>query len=87
MPPGFCVFLIVLITLVSVTMLNSALYEFRQTPALSVWRAIITVSILIVSVIVMYYVPPSDDEKWQTQQRELRNEAINDAIRNGKINK
>ena len=34
----------------------------------------------------MYYVSPSAQEEWSTQQRELRNEAINDAIRNGKLN-
>lgn len=87
MHPGFCVFLIIMITLVSVTMINFALYEFRQTPALSVWRAVITISILIISALIMYYVSPSAQEEWSTRQRELRNEAINDAIRNGKINK
>jgi len=86
MHPGFLVFLIMLITIVSILMVNVAMCDFRQTPALSVWRAVITISILIVSVIIMYYVSPSAQEEWATQQRELRNEAINDAIRNGKLN-
>lgn len=87
MHPGFLVFLIMLITIVSILMLNVAMCDFRQTPALSVWRAIITVGILIVSVLIMYYVSPTEQEERDAQQRELRNEAINDAIRNGKINK
>lgn len=86
MHPGFLVFLIMLITIVSILMVNVAMCDFRQTPALSVWRAVITISILIVSVIIMYYVSPSAQEEWSTHQRELRNEAINDAIRNGKLN-
>lgn len=87
MHPGFLVFLIMLITIVSILMINVAMCDFRQTPALSVWRAIITVGILIVSVLIMYYVSPTEQEERDAQQRELRNEAINDAIRNGKINK
>lgn len=87
MHPGFLVFLIMLSTIVSICMINVAMCDFRQTPALSVWRAIITIGILIVSVLIMYYVPPTAQEEWSTHQRELRNDAINDAIRNGKINK
>lgn len=87
MHPGFLVFLIIMITIVSVVMINAAMFDFKQTPALSVWRAIITVGILIVSVLVMCLVTHPEQEAWTTQQRELRNEAINDAIRNGKINK
>lgn len=87
MHPGFLIFLIILITIVSVVMINAAMCDFRQTPALSVCRAIITIGILIVSVLILCYVSPSAQEEWSTQQRELRNEAINDAIRNGKINK
>lgn len=75
-----------MITIVSIVMVNAAMCDFRQTPALSVWRAILTIGILIVSVLIMYYVSPSAQEEWSTQQRELRNKAINDAIRNGKIN-
>lgn len=86
MHPGFLVFLIILITIVSIIMINVAMCNFCQTPALSVWRAVITVSILIVSVLIMYYVSPSAQEEWSTHQRELRNKAINDAIRNGKLN-
>lgn len=86
MHPGFLVFLIILITIVSIGMINVAMCDFQQTPSLSIWRAVITISILIVSVIIMYYVSPSAQEEWSTQQRELRNEAINDAIRNGKLN-
>lgn len=86
MHPGFLVFLIMLITIVSVCMINVAMCDFRQTPALSIWRAVITVSIMIVSVIIMCYVSPPAQEEWSTRQRELRNEAINDAIRNGKLN-
>lgn len=86
MHPGFLVFLIMLITIVIICMINVVMCDFRQTPALSVCRAIITIGILIVSVLIMYYVSPSAQEEWSTQQRELRNEAINDAIRNGKLN-
>lgn len=86
MHPGFLVFLIILITIVSIIMVNVAMCDFRQTPALSVWRAIITIGILIVSVLIMYYVSPTEQEARDAQQRELRNEAINDAIRNGKLN-
>lgn len=86
MHPGFLVFLIILITIVSIGMINVALCEFRQTPALSIWRTVITVSIMIVSVIIMCYVSPPAQEEWSTRQRELRNEAINAAIRNGKLN-
>lgn len=86
MHPGFLVFLIMLVAIVSILMLNVAMCDFRQTPALSVWRAIITVGILIVSVLIMYYVSPTEQEERDAQQRELRNEAINDAIRNGKLN-
>lgn len=87
MHPGFLVFLIILITIVSVGMVNVAMCDFRQTPALSVCRAVITISILIVSVLIMCYVSPTAQEEWSTHQRALRNDAINDAIRNGKINK
>jgi len=86
MPPGFLVFLIVVITAGSVAMINAAMCEFRQTPALSVYRAIITTVILIVSVLIMCYVSPTAQEEWSTRQRELRNDAINAAIRNGKLN-
>ena len=86
MHPGFLVFLILLITIVSIGMINVAMSDFRQTPALSVWRAIITIGILIVSVLIMYYVSPTEQEERDARQRELRNEAINDAIRNGKLN-
>lgn len=86
MHPGFLVFLIIMITIVSVVMINAAMFEFKQTPALGVWRAIITVCILIVSVLVMCLVTPPEQEAWDKHQRELRNSAINDAIRNGKLN-
>jgi hypothetical protein len=86
MHPGFLVFLIIMITIVGVVMTNAAMFEFKQTPALSVWRAIITIGILIVSVLVMCLVTPPEQEVWDKQQRELRNSAINDAIRNGKLN-
>ena len=86
MPTGFLVFLIIMITIVSVIMVNVAMFDFKQTPALSVWRAIITIGILIVSVLVIYCVTPTAQEDWDTRQRELRNSAINYAIRDGKIN-
>lgn len=86
MHPGFLVFLIIMITIVSVVMINAAMFEFKQTPALGVWRAIITIGILIVSVLVMCLVTPPEQEAWDKHQRELRNSAINDAIRNGKLN-
>lgn len=86
MPTGFLVFLIIMITIVSVIMTNVAMFDFKQTPALSVWRAIVTIGILIVSVLVMCLVTPTEQETWDKHQRELRNSAINDAIRNGKLN-
>jgi membrane protein YdbS with pleckstrin-like domain len=86
MPTGFLVFLIIMITIVSVIMTNVAMFDFKQTPALSVWRAIVTIGILIVSVLVMCLVTPPEQEVWDKHQRELRNSAINDAIRNGKLN-
>ena len=86
MPTGFLVFLIIMITIVSVIMINVAMFDFKQTPALSVWRAIITIGILIVSVLVICCVTPTAQEDWDTRQRELRNTAINYAIRDGKIN-
>ena len=86
MPTGFLVFLIIMITIVSVIMVNVAMFDFKQTPALSVWRAIITIGILIVSVLVICCVTPTAQEDWDTRQRELRNSAINYAIRDGKIN-
>jgi hypothetical protein len=85
MPTGFLVFLIIMITIVSVIMINVAMFDFKQTPALSVWRAIITIGILIVSVLVICCVTPAAQEDWDTRQRELRNSAINYAIREGKI--
>ena len=86
MPTGFLVFLIIMITIVSVIMTNVAMFDFKQTPALSVWRAIVTIGILIVSVLIMCLVTPPEQEGWDKHQRELRNSAINDAIRNGKLN-